>query len=185
VIIKRDERILDARYLSREGDTGTRWWSAMRGRNRLSVFNASVVSGETTLTGKPGQMVFSFGNNIYTGGSTFPQPFEVNFVFPTLFSGNPGYPIPGTFQSTTLTIGPYAYAVTVKAGLLLTTLASAAADDYFYFNGIKYDAVGPTISIPNGTVIATLAAGQSLLVQVFNQADPGTAGNGFFTVYPG
>lgn len=58
MIIKRDDRILGARYLSREGDTGTRWWSAMRGRNRLAVFNGSVVSSEVALGGRPGQLVF-------------------------------------------------------------------------------------------------------------------------------
>jgi hypothetical protein len=68
VIIKRDERILDARYLSREGDTGTRWWSAMRGRNRLSVFNDAVVSSEVVLGGRPGQLVFSgVGGDSATG----------------------------------------------------------------------------------------------------------------------
>ena len=71
MIIKRDERILDARYLSREGDTGTRWWSAMRGRNRLSVFNGSVVSSEVALGGKSGQLVFS--SNIIPSGGTSPS----------------------------------------------------------------------------------------------------------------
>jgi len=71
VIIKRDERILDARYLSREGDAGTRWWSAMRGRNRLSVFNGSVVSSEVVLGGRPGQLVFS--SSITPPGGTSPS----------------------------------------------------------------------------------------------------------------
>ncbi len=76
MIIKRDERILDARYLSREGDTGTRWWSAMRGRNRLSVFNGSVVSSEVVLGGRPGQLVFSGsganGTSVVIGGELVP-----------------------------------------------------------------------------------------------------------------
>ena len=59
MIIKRDDRILGARYLSREGDAGTRWWSAMRGRNKLSVFNGSSVASEVALAGRPGQIVFS------------------------------------------------------------------------------------------------------------------------------
>lgn len=74
MIIKRDERILDARYLSREGDTGARWWSAMRGRNRVSVFNGSVVSSEATVSGRPGQLVFSDGASVLgPGESLYPQ----------------------------------------------------------------------------------------------------------------
>ena len=176
--IARDSRI-GRGYIAREGDTGSVVWASSRDALAVSKGAARV-----SVSGRPGQLVFSFGANTYQSGNTLPQPFEIPFTFPTLFSGDAGYPPPGTFQSTTLTIGPYGYGVTVKAGLLLTTLQSAAADDYFYFNGVIYNAVGPTIAIPNGTVIAVLTAGQTLLVQVYNQSDPGTAGNGFFTVYP-
>ena len=69
MIIKRDDRILTARYLSLEGDTGTRWWSAMRGRNKLSVFNGSVVSSEISLGGRPGQVVL-FSTGVTKPGDT-------------------------------------------------------------------------------------------------------------------
>ena len=167
-------------YIAQQGNGAVTLWASCRDTEQV-IRGASKV----LLPAKPGQIVFSADANVVDSNQQTPLPFEINFLFPTLFNGNPGYPPPGTFQSTTLTIGPYSYPVTVKAGLLLTTLQSAAANDYFYFNGVIYNAVGPTISIPNGTVIATLTAGQTLLVQVYNQSNPGTAGNGFFTVYPG
>jgi hypothetical protein len=185
VIIKRDERILDARYLSREGDTGTRWWSAMRGRNRLSVFNGSVVSSEVVLGGRPGQLVFSFGSSAYKSGDQLPQPFEVATLFLLKTQGvSPDYPTPISFHPTTMVIGPYPYTVAVRSGLLLTTLAPAAGDDYIAFDGVPYVVGPPSTAIPNNTLVRTLTAGQTLTVQVQNTNNPFCNGEGYFTLYP-
>ena len=185
MIIKRDERILDARYLSREGDTGTRWWSAMRGRNRLSVFNGSVVSSEVALGGRPGQLVFSIDEKAVRSGDTIPEPFEVAIIFPVKTQGvSPDYPTPVSFHPMTVTLGPYTSNFAVRTGLLLTSLAAAFGDDYLFFNGVKYDAGAPAAAIPNNTLVATLTAGQTLVVQVQNTINPYCTGNAYFTLYP-
>ena len=106
MIIKRDERILDARYLSREGDTGTRWWSAMRGRNRLSVFNGSVVSSEVVLGGRPGQLVFTESTTalVYKPGATLGVFASLRMGFVGAFNAPGGYLSQAQTTATPITI---------------------------------------------------------------------------------
>jgi hypothetical protein len=113
VIIKRDERILDARYLSREGDTGTRWWSAMRGRNRLSVFNDAVVSSEIALGGRPGQVVFQDFYGVKPPSTGLVEPL----VDPTKW------------------IGAYNWEDGAGANLV-TSAPGSAADSYLYVGNV-------------------------------------------------
>ena len=78
---RRDERILNPRYLSRVGDTGATWTAALRGRRRLATFVNGVITAEAVFAGRPGQQVFSSctctggGTSVYRPGvSTLPDP---------------------------------------------------------------------------------------------------------------
>lgn len=151
MIIKRDDRILEARYLSREGNTGTRWWSAMRGRNKLSVFNGSVVASEVTLAGRPGQVIFTDGALAMLPGAAAPSQVATPVFAPaggsitsadavTLTCATAGASIYYTTDGTTptaasilytipftLSIGaPVAKAVGVKTGFVDSTIAVAS-----------------------------------------------------------
>ena len=83
-----------------------------------------------------------------------------------------------------MVIGPYPYTVAVRSGLLLTTLAPAAGDDYIAFDGVPYVVGPPATAIPNNTLVRTLTAGQTLTVQVQNTINNLCSGEGYFTLYP-
>lgn len=98
MIIKRDDRILDARYLSQEGDTGTRWWAAMRGRNKLSCFNGVLITSEVPLPGRPGQIVFSNTVRVYPPNTRVSETDLATWIGAWDFNvaGNPNLVTTGT-----------------------------------------------------------------------------------------
>lgn len=53
---RRDERILEPAYMSREGSTGTTWWVANRGRKKLTKFVNGAIVGELGME-RAGQVV--------------------------------------------------------------------------------------------------------------------------------
>ena len=177
--IARDSRI-GRGYIAREGDTGSVVWATSRDALAVSKGAARVSVG-----GRPGQLVFSFGANAYRSGDALPQPFEVATLFPLKTQGSsPDYPTPTSFHPVTMVIGPYPYTVAVRSGLLLTTLAPAAGDDYIAFDGVPYVVGPPSTAIPNNTLVRTLTPGQTLTVQVQNTQNPFCNGEGYFTLYP-
>lgn len=116
---------------------------------------------------------------LYGGG---PVTYEVNW--PVLTQGiDPDYVSVGGLYPDLLTIGPFPYDATIKAGDE-TGAGSASPDDYFVFNGVTFNPGAPlSTPVPGGTTVYNLPAGETLTVRVLNMLDPYTHAEMVFTAF--
>lgn len=125
-------------------------------------------------------------NSANAGISASPTtPFDLASYFPVLQQGiDPDYPVPPGLYPNSITIGPYDTVAQVVAGNADGS-GSCRPDDFFVFNGVQQGSVAsPTY--PGGTVLYTLPAGQTLLIQIRNTINELSGVSGSLTVkFPG
>lgn len=107
--------------------------------------------------------------------------FDLASYFPVLQQGvDPNYPVPPSLYPNSITIGPYTSDCQVIAGNADGS-GSCRPDDFFVFNGVQQgSSAAPTY--PGGTVLYTLPAGQTLLIQVRNTINELSGVTGALTV---
>lgn len=107
--------------------------------------------------------------------------FDLEAYFPVLTEGvDLDYPAPGEFYPYTLTLGPYDGEAQLIAGDPDGT-GFCRADDFFYFNGVKFGTVKAT-SWPAGTILYTIPQGETVDVTIENTDDPESGVTGSFFV---
>lgn len=125
--------------------------------------------GQRIYTAQDGALQWYDAKAAIRSGEPTPAAVDLTSEFPDLTQGIDGsYPVPDSFYPHTITLGPYAQAATLVAGAPDGS-GFCRADDYFYFNGVKYGPGDPAATTyAAGTVLFTLPAGDTVLVQIEN-----------------
>lgn len=111
-----------------------------------------------------------------------PISIDLANEFPTLTQNvDLDYPTPVSFYPKTVTLGPYSTVAKVAAGDANGS-GSASADDFFYFNGVKYGQTAAA-TYPAGTIFATIPIGKTLDIKIENTINPYSGASGSLTVF--
>lgn len=102
-------------------------------------------------------------------------------TWPTLTQGvDGGYPTPPSYYPATMTLGPYTVDTYVIAGSL-DGLTDLHPDDFLWVDGVRIGDIAAQI-IGAGTILKTLPAGNTCLLELQNTANPYSGMTGEFYV---
>jgi hypothetical protein len=109
--------------------------------------------------------------------------YNLSAEFPPLSAGGPGYALPGPYPKV-ITIGPLEFDCVVRSGDPYGA-NPLVANDQFTVNGSPLSGYGTAPqTVPAGTAITTLLAGQTVTIGVYNLSSASTSASGYLTAFP-